>query len=137
MIEASYLTQKKMVFEIVDARPEGRFLGRDPEPRPGVPSGHIPGSKSLPFKLLLNPDDTFKTNEEIKQVFEQKEVDLGKFVVTTCGSGVTASVINFALELIGVSRKAVYDGSWAEFANKQNQLTELGMFVYLQIFKRD
>jgi thiosulfate/3-mercaptopyruvate sulfurtransferase len=52
-------------------------------------------------------------------------------VVTTCGSGVTASVINFALELIGVSRKAVYDGSWAEFANKQNQLTELGMFVYL------
>jgi thiosulfate/3-mercaptopyruvate sulfurtransferase len=70
MIEASYLTQMKMVFEIVDARPEGRFLGRDPEPRPGVPSGHIPGSKSLPFKLLLNPDDTFKTNEEIKQVFE-------------------------------------------------------------------
>ncbi|MBC7131868.1 MAG: 3-mercaptopyruvate sulfurtransferase [Roseovarius sp.] len=101
--------------EILDARSAGRFRGEEPEPRPGLRSGHIPGSKNVPFTTLLNPDKTMKDPDALRAAFAAAGVDLGKPVITTCGSGLTAAVINLALERIGKSDHALYDGSWAEW----------------------
>lgn len=101
--------------EILDARSLPRFLGEVPEPREGLRRGHIPGSKSIPFTELLNPDMTMKSPDALRAVFSAAGVDLSKPVITSCGSGVTASVINLALERIGKSDHALYDGAWAEW----------------------
>ncbi|MFN0219460.1 MAG: 3-mercaptopyruvate sulfurtransferase [Hyphomicrobium sp.] len=101
--------------QIVDARPAGRFEGRDPEPRPGLRTGHIPGSKNLPSQSLLNPDGTFKSPDELEALFKKIGIDPAKPVVTTCGSGVTASMLALALAAVGQTNAAVYDGSWAEW----------------------
>jgi thiosulfate/3-mercaptopyruvate sulfurtransferase len=101
--------------EILDARPAARFRGEEPEPRPGLRSGHIPGSKNVPVASLLNPDQTMKTPEALREVFAAAGVDLDKPAITTCGSGVTAAIINLALERIGKPDHALYDGSWAEW----------------------
>ncbi len=106
---------RKANTQIVDARPAGRFEGRDPEPRPGLRSGHIPGSKSVPSQTLLNPDGTFKSPDELAALFKSAGIDAGKPVVTTCGSGVTASMLALALAVVGQTNAAVYDGSWAEW----------------------
>ncbi|WP_414718019.1 3-mercaptopyruvate sulfurtransferase [Thioclava sp. UBA3469] len=101
--------------EIIDARPNERFLGNGTEPRPGLRSGHIPGSRNLPFGELLTPEGTFKSPEEIKARFEAAGVDLSKPAITTCGSGVSAAILSLALELIGKSDWSLYDGSWSEW----------------------
>ena len=101
--------------EIVDARPASRFAGEDPEPRPGVMPGHIPGSKSLPQSELFNPDNSWKRGEELRAVFDQAGVDLSKPMVTTCGSGVTAAVLLFGAHLLGKADVKLYDGSWSEW----------------------
>ncbi|MET4130327.1 3-mercaptopyruvate sulfurtransferase [Roseovarius sp. MBR-6] len=101
--------------EIIDARSAGRFRGEEPEPRPGLRSGHIPGSRSVPFTTLLNPDKTMKDAAGLRAAFAAAGVDLGKPAITTCGSGLTAAVINLALERIGKTDHALYDGSWAEW----------------------
>jgi thiosulfate/3-mercaptopyruvate sulfurtransferase len=101
--------------EIIDARPAGRFRGEEPEPRPGLRPGHIPGSKNVPFTMLLNPDKTMKDADGLRAAFDAAGVDLGKPAITTCGSGLTAAVINLALERIGKTDHALYDGSWAEW----------------------
>ncbi|MHA1524777.1 MAG: 3-mercaptopyruvate sulfurtransferase [Alphaproteobacteria bacterium] len=100
---------------IVDARAAGRFAGRDPEPRPGLPSGHIPGSKNVPFNTILNPDGTMKQRGELAKIFNTAGVALDQPVVTTCGSGVTAAVLYLGLTLVGATDLALYDGSWAEW----------------------
>lgn len=102
-------------YEILDARAPGRFTGEEPEPRDGLRSGHIPGAKNVPFATLLNEDKTLKSPDELRKVFDQASVDLAKPVITSCGSGVTAAVINLALERIGKTDHAVYDGSWTEW----------------------
>ena len=112
---------KKPGAQIVDARPAGRFEGRDPEPRPGLRSGHIPGSKSVPSQSLLRPDGTLKSLAELEALFKSVGIDPKKPVVTTCGSGVTASMLALALAVIGQTNAAVYDGSWAEWG-KENGL---------------
>jgi thiosulfate/3-mercaptopyruvate sulfurtransferase len=101
--------------EIVDARPAARFAGEEPEPRPGVMPGHIPGSKNLPQAELFNPDNTWKRGDELRAAFEQAEVDLDKPMITTCGSGVTAAVLLFGAHLLGKNDVKLYDGSWSEW----------------------
>ncbi|MDM7932638.1 3-mercaptopyruvate sulfurtransferase [Tabrizicola sp.] len=101
--------------EIIDARAVARFRGEAPEPRPGLRSGHIPGSRNLPFADVLNPDGTMKPPAALKAVFEAAGVDLTKPAITTCGSGVTAAVLSLALERIGHRNHALYDGSWSEW----------------------
>jgi len=101
--------------EIIDARAPDRFRGEAPEPREGLRSGHIPGSKNVFFKTLLNADNTMKSLHEIKEIFEAAGVDLNKKAITTCGSGVTAAVLSLGLTLIGHKDHSLYDGSWSEW----------------------
>ncbi|ARC87335.1 3-mercaptopyruvate sulfurtransferase [Rhodovulum sp. MB263] len=102
-------------YEIIDARGPSRFEGTDPEPRPGLRPGHIPGSKNVPFASLLNADGTMKSPEALRAVFEAAGVDLRKPVITSCGSGVTAAILSLALEVIGHRTHSLYDGSWSEW----------------------
>ena len=106
--------------EIVDARGAERFAGRAPEPRAGVRSGHIPGAHNLPYGKLLREDGTLKSPAQIEKLFKDAGVDLGKPVVASCGSGITASVLALALAEIGHLRTAVYDGSWSEWGADQS-----------------
>jgi thiosulfate/3-mercaptopyruvate sulfurtransferase len=101
--------------EIVDARSAERFAGKVPEPRPGLRSGHIPGARNVSYGTLINADGTLKSPNEIETLFRNAGVDLHKPVVTSCGSGITASVLALALAELGHRRTAVYDGSWSEW----------------------
>jgi thiosulfate/3-mercaptopyruvate sulfurtransferase len=101
--------------QVLDARSAVRFTGEDKDARPNVAAGHIPGSRNLPYSDLFNADGTFKDKSALKAAFEGAGVDLSKPVVTTCGSGITASVLLFALHLIGKDDTALYDGSWSEW----------------------
>jgi thiosulfate/3-mercaptopyruvate sulfurtransferase len=112
--------------EIVDARSPDRFKGSAPEPRPGLRSGHIPGSVNVPYGKLLKPDGTLKDPAELEALFRRAGVDLSKPVVTSCGSGITASVLALALAEIGHRKTAVYDGSWAEWGADQSLPVETG-----------
>lgn len=113
---------EKNLHPILDARPRERFLGTAPEPRPGMCSGHIPGSLSLPASSFVDPErGTFKSEKEIRDLFEHNGLDLNMKdlnAITTCGSGITACVIAFALFRLGFDKIAVYDGSWAEWGQK-------------------
>jgi thiosulfate/3-mercaptopyruvate sulfurtransferase len=100
---------------IIDARSSGRFRGTEPEPRPGLRSGHIPGSVNVPYRKLLNPDGTMRPVPEQRAVFEAAGVDLRKPIITLCGSGVSSTILNLALERIGHRQHSLYDGSWAEW----------------------
>jgi thiosulfate/3-mercaptopyruvate sulfurtransferase len=108
-----YAASGKM--QIVDARPKGRFEGTEPEPRPGLRGGHIPGAKNVPSAIILNGDGALKSKPELEKIFRDAGIDPAKPVVTTCGSGVTASMLSLALAVIGQTNAAVYDGSWAEW----------------------
>jgi thiosulfate/3-mercaptopyruvate sulfurtransferase len=100
--------------QVLDARSAARFTGEEPDPRPATHAGHIPGSKNLPYGALFNADGTWKTGDALKSAFESAGIDLDKPIVTTCGSGITASVLAFGLHLLGKDA-AVYDGSWSEW----------------------
>jgi thiosulfate/3-mercaptopyruvate sulfurtransferase len=101
--------------QIVDARSARRFAGEDPEPRPGIARGHIPGSRNLPQGQLFNPDNSFRKGEALRAVFEAAGVDLDKPLTTSCGSGITAAVLLFGAHLLGKRDVRLYDGSWAEW----------------------
>jgi len=102
-------------WQLLDARSAGRFRGEEPEPRPGLRSGHIPGARNLPFTELLNADGTMKPADELRALFTAAGIDLERPVISSCGSGVTACVLDLALARIGHPRHAVYDGSWSEW----------------------
>jgi thiosulfate/3-mercaptopyruvate sulfurtransferase len=101
--------------EILDARAPERFRGEAPEPRPGLRAGHIPGSKNVHYRALLNADGTLKDAAGLRAAFDAAGADLARPVIATCGSGVTACIIALALERLGHRNHAVYDGSWAEW----------------------
>lgn len=107
------LTEKTA--QVVDARSMSRFTAEEPEFRPGLASGHIPGSACLPFARLFNPDGTWKRGHELKGLFLDAGIDLDRPLVTTCGSGVTAAVVLFAARLLGKTDVTLYDGSWSEW----------------------
>jgi thiosulfate/3-mercaptopyruvate sulfurtransferase len=102
--------------QLVDARPRGRFEGTVAEPRPESRSGHIPGSRNVPYAELFDAKTgTMKPLEDLRQAFANAGVDLTKPIVTSCGSGVSALVLTLALYRLGVRGSALYDGSWAEW----------------------
>ena len=101
--------------QVVDARGRARFTGEEGDFRPNIAAGHIPGSRNLPYNLLFQHDGTFCRPQNLKRAFEDSGIDLDKPVVTTCGGGVTAAVLLFALHLLGKDDVALYDGSWSEW----------------------
>jgi thiosulfate/3-mercaptopyruvate sulfurtransferase len=103
---------------ILDARAKGRFDGTAPEPRPGLPSGHMPGAKSVPFNELLNADFTMKDAAALRARFAAAGADGSKPVVTSCGTGVTACILALGLKQAGLGDAAIYDGSWTEWAGR-------------------
>ncbi|KAL9020028.1 MAG: hypothetical protein Q9185_002716 [Variospora sp. 1 TL-2023] len=102
--------------QVLDARSKGRWAGTDPEPRPGLPSGHIPGSISVPVSELLDPDTgALLPGEELRRLFESKGVDSERPIISSCGTGVTAAVVDAALGEAGFGQseaRRLYDGSW-------------------------
>ena len=102
-------------YEIIDARAATRFAGTAPEPRAGLRSGHIPGSKNVCYRDLLRSDNTMKNPDVLRQVFVDAGVDLAKPAITSCGSGVTAAILNLAMQRIGKTNHSLYDGSWSEW----------------------
>ncbi|MBG3129899.1 3-mercaptopyruvate sulfurtransferase [Proteus mirabilis] len=100
--------------QMVDARSADRFYGRAPEPRPGLRSGHIPGSKNVPWNELV-VNGQLKSNTELKQIFEHAGVNLSQPIIVTCGSGMTAAILFLALTVLGCQTIALYDGSWAQW----------------------
>lgn len=104
--------------QIVDARPTPRFRGEVPEPRAGLRGGHMPGACNVPFAPLVNPNGTMKSAPELRAAFEAGGLDLGRPIVTTCGSGVSAALLALALARLGREDVAVYDGSWTEWGGR-------------------
>ena len=113
--------------QVVDARAAGRFDGTAPEARPGLRSGHIPGSRNLPYEQVTDPATRqLRSAEQLTALFRDAGVALDRPVVTTCGSGVTACALAFALHLIGHPGAAVYDGSWSEWGLPGDTPVETG-----------
>ncbi len=101
--------------QIVDARSAGRFEGREPEPRAGLRSGHMPRARNVPFSELVAADGTLKPIDDLRRAFAERGIDLSRPITTTCGSGVTAAVDLLALAVLGHKQAALYDGSWSEW----------------------
>jgi thiosulfate/3-mercaptopyruvate sulfurtransferase len=117
-VEAMRANVASRAAQVLDARSRGRFAGTEPEPRVGLRGGHIPGSLNLPYETLYRPDGTLKSPEELRGAVTASGIDLARPIVTTCGSGVTASVLALALHQLGRSDVAVYDGSWSEWGGR-------------------
>jgi len=102
---------------VIDARPADRFRGEAPEPRPGVRSGHMPGSRNLPFPAVVE-DGRLASPEKIKAALAAAGVDTAKPLITSCGSGVSAAILALALDAVGTPIAGLYDGSWAEWGSR-------------------
>jgi len=103
--------------QVVDARSPERFAGKAPEPRPGLRSGHMPRSFNVPYGRLIE-NGRLASRARIEAAFTDAGVDLDKPIITSCGSGLTAAILTFALDAIGREPKGLYDGSWAEWGSR-------------------
>lgn len=112
--------------QLVDMRPAGRFAGREPEPRPGIRGGHVPGSLSLPYAELVSGDGTLLPPDRLKARLEKAGLDLARPVVATCGSGTSACALILALETLGLHAHALYDGAWTEWGGREDTSVETG-----------
>lgn len=112
--------------QVLDARSPPRFRGEEAEPRPGVRPGHIPGSTNIYYADVLTPEGTMRSPSELKRLFAERNVDLDRPVVTSCGSGVTAAILSLALEIAGAKKTALYDGSWSEWGARADAPIETG-----------
>lgn len=112
--------------QLVDGRGPGHFTGDQPDFRPEIASGHIPGARNVVFASVLNEDGTYKDEAGIRAAFTACGVDLDRPVITSCGGGVVASVLLFALHLVGKDDVALYDGSWTEWGGDPDTPKELG-----------
>jgi thiosulfate/3-mercaptopyruvate sulfurtransferase len=106
--------------QILDARSAPRFEGAEPEPRPGLKSGHMPGAANLPYRAVLTAEGKLKDDASLQKLFSEKGVDLRAPIITSCGSGVTAAIVMLALEKLGARQVAVYDGSWSEWGGRDD-----------------
>jgi thiosulfate/3-mercaptopyruvate sulfurtransferase len=111
--------------QLVDARSAARFAGEEPEPRPGVRPGHIPGSLNLPYRELV-VDGRFRPRAELETRVSEAGVDLSRPITTTCGSGISAAILSLAFESLGRSTVPVYDGSWTEWGGRSDLPAETG-----------
>ena len=112
--------------QVVDARGAGRFTAEEREPRADMASGHIPGSRNLPYGNLFNADGTWKRGDALEKAFADAGVDLTQPMITTCGSGMTAAAVLFAARLLGKKDVALYDGSWSEWGMDKDTPKEQG-----------
>ena len=110
--------------QLVDTRSAGRFAGVEPEPRPGLRSGHIPGSLNLPFNQLVGPDGAVLPVEQLRQRMQEAGLDLSRPVIATCGSGTSACALVLGLHLLGHKDVSVYDGAWAEWGGRSDTPVE-------------
>lgn len=110
---------EETTYQHIDARSKARFDGVAPEPRKGIRSGHVPGSKCIPFSQMLDGSQTLLSNEELKKKFDQEGISLDKPIVTSCGTGVTACILALGLHRLGKTDVPVYDGSWTEWEGIQ------------------
>ena len=112
--------------QVVDMRPAGRFSSADPEPRPGLRGGHIPGSRSLPYLDLVAADGTLLPPDALRRRIRQAGVDPARPLVATCGSGTSACTLIHALHLLGHDQAALYDGAWTEWGGREDTPVSTG-----------
>ncbi len=112
--------------QVVDLRSSGRFQGTEPEPRPGLRGGHIPGSRSLPFTELVTSEGTLLSPDRLREKIQASGIDLSRPIVATCGSGTSACALLHALHLLGHRMTALYDGAWTEWGGREDTPVERG-----------